>query len=67
VQVLDPAVQPERKFKPKRSLIVIGSTLAAFVLACIWALVSEIARRAARAPETGAQYAQLRKLLSLRG
>jgi len=67
VQVLDPAVQPERKFKPKRSLIVIGSTLAAFVLACIWAMVSEIARRAARAPETGAQYAQLRKLLSLRG
>lgn len=67
VQVLDPAVQPERKFKPKRSLIVIGSTLGAFVLACIWALVSEIARRAARAPETGAQYAQLRKLLSLRG
>jgi uncharacterized protein involved in exopolysaccharide biosynthesis len=67
VQVLDPAVQPERKFKPKRSLIVLGSTLGAFVLACIWALMSEVSQRAARSPATGAQYEQLRRLLRLRG
>jgi uncharacterized protein involved in exopolysaccharide biosynthesis len=67
VQVLDPAVQPERKFKPKRSLIVLGSMLGAFVLACIWALMSEVSQRAARSPATGAQYEQLRRLLRLRG
>lgn len=67
IQVLDAAVQPERKFKPKRSLIVIGSTLGAFVLACVWVLLAEVGRRAAQSSETGAQYEQLRKLLRLRG
>jgi tyrosine-protein kinase Etk/Wzc len=67
IQVLDPAVQPEHKFKPKRSQIVIGTTLAAFVLACIWMLMAEVAQRAALSPATSAQYEQLRKLLRLRG
>jgi tyrosine-protein kinase Etk/Wzc len=32
IQVLDPATEPERKFKPKRALIVIFSALLALVL-----------------------------------
>jgi uncharacterized protein involved in exopolysaccharide biosynthesis len=67
VQVLDPAVQPERKFKPKRSVIVIGFTLGAFILACLWVLLAEMTQRAARSPENGDRFVQLRKLLAIRG
>jgi tyrosine-protein kinase Etk/Wzc len=67
IQVLDPAVEPERKFKPKRSVIVIACTLSAFVLACLWVLVSDAARRAALSPATSAQYEQVRRLFRFRG
>lgn len=67
IQVLDPAVQPERKSKPKRSVIVIGFTLGAFALACLWILLAEMTKRAARSPENGERFVQLRKLLALRG
>ncbi|QXD15880.1 lipopolysaccharide biosynthesis protein [Rhodocaloribacter litoris] len=39
VQVVDPAVPPERKAKPKRSIICIAATLSAFILAVVFVLV----------------------------
>ncbi len=45
VQVLDEAIVPVRKAKPKRSLIVIGSTLSAFILALLFVLISTWWRR----------------------
>lgn len=41
IQVLDPAISPERKFKPKRGLIIVVAAITALVLAMAWALVSE--------------------------
>ena len=38
VQVVDAAVPPERKAKPKRSIIVIGATLSAFLLSILFVL-----------------------------
>lgn len=38
VQVIDPAIPPVKKAKPKRMLIVASSTLAVFVLSVIFAL-----------------------------
>ncbi len=38
VQVLDPAIPPTRKAKPKRALIVIGATMSVFMLMCIFIL-----------------------------
>lgn len=38
VQVVDPAVPPVRKAKPRRSLIVLGITLAAFALSVLFVL-----------------------------
>jgi uncharacterized protein involved in exopolysaccharide biosynthesis len=38
IQVVDPAVPPDRKSFPKRSLIVIGATLAGFLLGVFIAL-----------------------------
>jgi uncharacterized protein involved in exopolysaccharide biosynthesis len=40
VQVVDPAVPAVKKFKPKRSFIVIGATLSAFILAAIYVLIA---------------------------
>ncbi|WP_456425555.1 GumC family protein [Rhodocaloribacter sp.] len=41
VQVLDPAVPPVEKDKPKRSIICIAATLSAFLLAVIFVLAYE--------------------------
>ena len=51
IQVLDKATVPEKKSKPKRSLIVILSALAAFFLAVIWVLVRAAMQRAKDQPE----------------
>ncbi|MCA1248917.1 hypothetical protein [Massilia sp. MS-15] len=37
MQVLDAAVEPERKFKPQRSIVVVLSALGALFFAVIWA------------------------------
>ena len=39
IQVVDRAIEPDRKSKPKRSLIVLMATLAAFFFAVIWVFV----------------------------
>ena len=38
VQVVDAAIPPERKAKPKRSIIVIGATMSAFLIAILFVL-----------------------------
>ena len=39
VQVIDPALVPERKSRPKRAAIAIGSTLATLILLSVWIVV----------------------------
>ena len=46
IQVLDKAVQPERKSRPKRSLIVLLTSFVAGLLAVLWAFVREALARA---------------------
>lgn len=41
VQVLDPAIEAERKFKPQRSLIILMFAFAGLALAVAWAFISE--------------------------
>ena len=41
VQVVDSAVAPVEKFKPKRSIICIAATLSAFILAVLFALLMD--------------------------
>lgn len=45
LQIVDPAVAPVEKFKPKRSIICIAATLSAFILAVLFALVMDWWRR----------------------
>jgi len=39
IQVIDTAVPPERKSKPKRAMIVVASTMVAFLVLCLFVLL----------------------------
>ena len=63
IQVLDKATVPEKKSKPKRSLIVILATLVAGFLAVIWAFIKEALARSNDDPEQAVRLSELRELL----
>lgn len=65
IQVLDPAVEPERKAKPRRALIVILSTTLALLAAIGWAFMVESRRKAMQTPEGAAQWAELKSYLRI--
>lgn len=62
-RVLDPAAVPDKKTKPKRSLIVIVSAFFAFSMAAIWAYIREVLLRAGQHPEQEERMRQLRQAL----
>lgn len=66
IQVLDPAVEPERKAKPRRAIIVAMSTALALFAAVCWAIVAEWRRTVALTPEGAAQLAELKSHLGMR-
>lgn len=66
IQVVDQAVAPDRKSKPRRALIVILATLVAGLVALLWAFAREASERASRDPGQSARLATLRRFLSLR-
>ncbi len=63
VQVVDRAVEPERKSGPKRLLIVAVTAVLAFVLMCFAILVREAIRRKQQDPTEAGRLAQLRNYL----
>ncbi len=65
VQVVDRAVEPERKSSPKRLLIIAMTALTSFLLACVWVLMREEIRRKQQDPNEGARLAQLRQYLHI--
>jgi uncharacterized protein involved in exopolysaccharide biosynthesis len=66
IQVLDPALDPERKFKPKRIIILVLSTMIAFIGTVFWAIFREMRIRAMRSPDEAAQWNELKRHLGLR-
>ncbi len=67
VQVMDRAIEPDRKSKPLRSLIVMVSVVAAFFATLLWIFISEaIARSARDNPDTRRRLDELRRALRLR-
>lgn len=66
IQILDNAIEPERKVKPGRAVIVVVFALLAFVLACVIALVSELTKSMLQYPEHAAQWARLKSYLRFR-
>jgi uncharacterized protein involved in exopolysaccharide biosynthesis len=63
IQVLDPAIAPERKSKPQRALIVIGATVFGFVIAVLSAFLMDASRKLNTSPESAARWAELRSHL----
>jgi len=63
IQVLDPATTPERKFKPKRAILVVVSTLGAFFISILLAFFLEIKNKLMRSPEGAAQWKELKAQL----
>lgn len=63
IQVLDSAIVPEKKAKPKRSLIVLFSTLFGFILAAGVAFGLEAKRRSMASPESASQWNELKRLI----
>ena len=63
VQVVDRAVEPERKSSPKRMLIVAVAAIASFLLSCLGVLIWEAIRRKRQDPDEGARIAQLQHYL----
>ena len=63
IQVVDKALVPEQKSKPKRALIVILATLMAFFLSVLLAFVREASARASQDPASAERMNLLRRYL----
>jgi tyrosine-protein kinase Etk/Wzc len=63
IQVLDKAVPPEQKSKPKRSMIVLISALATGFIATLWAFITEALQNAKKDTETKTQLNTLKNHL----
>jgi len=64
IQVLDPAVEPDRKSWPPRTLIVALAAALGFLGSCVWVLSAEGLRRMHAQPAVAARWAVLRGTLS---
>jgi uncharacterized protein involved in exopolysaccharide biosynthesis len=66
IQVVDPALPPERKSKPKRAQIALVSALGALLGLCAFVLVRHFWRQTAAEPEGAEKVARLRAALGRR-
>jgi uncharacterized protein involved in exopolysaccharide biosynthesis len=63
IQVIDTALPPERKTKPRRALTAIAATAVAALLAILWILFRRSLRRMQDDPRGAAQLGRLRQAL----
>lgn len=63
LQVVDPALPPERKSKPKKSLVAVVTTLASSVLLTVFVFIRHALRSAGANPESATKLQRLRQLL----
>ena len=66
VQVMDKAIEPDRRSKPKRTLIILLSTLVALFASIIFAIFSGAAATARADPEQATRLESLRRYLRWR-
>lgn len=66
IQVVDPAIPPDRRSFPKRGLIVIGATVVGFLFGVFVALFQAGFRRLKDDPEASLKLQLLRRALSLK-
>lgn len=66
IQIMDKAIEPDRKSRPVRSQIVLLSTFAAGLLAVVWIFVLEIVTKNNRDPRTAERWQILKRQTGLR-
>jgi tyrosine-protein kinase Etk/Wzc len=66
IQVLDPAIEPERKFKPARAIITIVFAMLGLFAAIAYVLLADTKDRITRRGDRAAQLGQLRAHLRFR-
>jgi uncharacterized protein involved in exopolysaccharide biosynthesis len=67
IQVLDKAIEPDRKSRPRRLLIVLSSVLVAGILAILWAFAREAMARARNDPGQSQRLSRLSGYLRATG
>ena len=67
IQVVDPAVPPDKKSSPRRLLIVLGATLVGFLIGMVYALSQAGIERLKSDRETKVRFERLRQALSFKG
>lgn len=60
IQVVDPAIPPDRRSFPKRAIMVLGVSLAGFFVAVCWVIVTEALRNLLKNPTYKDRLEQLR-------
>jgi len=63
IQVMDKAIEPDRKSKPVRSTIVVVSAFVAFFFSILWVFVRELSARRAADPQRASVMLQLKRHL----
>ena len=63
IQVVEPAIEPERRTSPKRSLIVLESIMIGFFLGCLVALARWTLERKLSDPEAAKSLAEFKSAL----
>jgi tyrosine-protein kinase Etk/Wzc len=63
IQVMDKAIEPDRKSKPKRSTIVVVAAFVAFFLSILWVFVRELSARGAADPQRASRMQQFKRHL----
>ena len=66
IQVVDPAIPPDKRSFPKRGLIVIGATAVGWIMACFLALALAGLEHMRRDPVAGSKLALLWNTLPFR-
>ena len=64
IQVVDPALEPDRKSSPWRSLIVALAALLGFFSSCLYGLIADALHRMRLEPESNAHFVALRTAIS---
>lgn len=66
IQVMDKAIEPDRRSKPKRALIVLVAALVALFMAIFWAFIRAALAKVRRDPEQAPKLLELSSALALR-
>jgi tyrosine-protein kinase Etk/Wzc len=67
IQVIDPAITPDRRSAPKRTLMVLIAILGGLFLSIIWVLVTAILANVRNSPQNKDGFQQLKRILFSRG